>query len=235
MNTARFWPRNLRFSHVRANQAQIVATFRFSATFTAHHYFFQFRICASLRKLGTSSRRHLKVFSLLLLLPFLSILHLFRFFTSSYMYFTFLLCFFLLFFFSPFVLFGFYTVYYIYACTLDYSTEILQRDFIPLRFHTSRALGALAFRCLSLCARRRNPHNLPPSPRSFLEPVSQPSRTLTPATALVCFVLGTASGVQAHHHAFYPTNHPVSQRLRKEQCHDCRRLPIGHDDDDAAR
>jgi hypothetical protein len=66
-------------ARMRANQAQIVATFRFSAIFTAHRYFFQFHIRASLRKLGTSSRRHLEVFSLLLLLPFLSILHLFHF------------------------------------------------------------------------------------------------------------------------------------------------------------
>jgi hypothetical protein len=67
-------------ARMRANQAQIVATFCFSAVFTAHYYFFQSRIRASLRKLGTSSRRHLEVFSLLLLLPFLSILHLFHFF-----------------------------------------------------------------------------------------------------------------------------------------------------------
>jgi hypothetical protein len=83
--------------------------------------------------------------------------------------------------------------------TRPFHRRLYREISFPFRFHTSRALGALAFRCLSLCARRRNPHNLPPSPRSFLEPISQPSRTLTPATALVCFVLGTASGVPAHH------------------------------------
>jgi hypothetical protein len=110
------------------------------------------------------------------------------------MYFTFLLCFFLLFFFSPFVLFGFYTVYYIYACTLDYSTEILQkRHCSPLASHLVRTRIPFPFDLRTSA----HPHNLPSSPRSFLEPVSQPSRTLTPATALVCFVLGTASGVPA--------------------------------------
>jgi hypothetical protein len=60
-------------ARMRANQAQIVATFRFSATFTAHHYFFQFRICASLRKLGTPLRRHPEVF--IFITPFAFPLH----------------------------------------------------------------------------------------------------------------------------------------------------------------
>jgi hypothetical protein len=91
-----------------------------------------------------------------------------------------------------------YLILHICMYTRPFHRDFTEEILFPLRFRTSRALGALAFRCLSLCARRRNPHNLPPSPHSFLEPVSQPSRTLTPATALVCFVLGTASGVPAH-------------------------------------
>jgi hypothetical protein len=71
----------------------------------------------------------------------------------------------------------------------------LQSDIVPPSLRTSLAL---AFRSYSTCAPRRNTSQPSPSPRSFLEPVSQPSRTLTPATAVVCFVLGTASGVPAH-------------------------------------
>jgi len=41
------------------------------------------------------------------------------------------------------------------------------------------------------------------TPLSCLEPVSQPSRTLTPATAIVLFVLGMAGGVSAHHRDFF--------------------------------
>jgi len=45
--------------------------------------------------------------------------------------------------------------------------------------------------------------NTPVSPTSHscLEPISQPLHTLTPVTAIVLFVLGTASGVPAHQHS----------------------------------
>jgi hypothetical protein len=60
-----------------------------------------------------------------------------------------------------------------------------------------------------------HPHNLPPSPHSFLEPVSHPSRTLTSATAVVCFVLGTASGVPAHHRQRSWITYFASSRMAK--------------------
>jgi hypothetical protein len=80
--------------------------------------------------------------------------------------------------------------------TLFYSQ--LQSDIVSPSFsHLARTRRTrVSFH--STCAHRRNTHNLLPSPRSFLEPVSHPSRTLTPVTAVVCFVLGTASGVPAH-------------------------------------
>jgi hypothetical protein len=61
-------------------------------------------------------------------------LHFFHIFTSSYMYFTFLLCFFLLFFLSPFAFLGFYTVDYIYSCTLHCSIASDNQTLFPPRF-----------------------------------------------------------------------------------------------------
>jgi hypothetical protein len=145
---------------MRANQAQIVASFRFSAAFTAHHYFFQFRICASLRKLGTPLRRHPEVFSLLLLLPFLSILRVFHFFTSSYMYSTFLFCVSYCSFF-PHSHFSVFTLSdYIYSCTLHCSIASYNQISFPPRF-TPRAHSAHSqFRFRSTCAHRRTLCNI---------------------------------------------------------------------------
>jgi hypothetical protein len=58
----------------------------------------------------------------------------FHIFTSSYMYFTFLLRFFLLFFLSPFTFLGFYTVDYIYSCTLHCSIASYNQISFPPRF-----------------------------------------------------------------------------------------------------
>jgi hypothetical protein len=75
----------------------------------------------------------------------------------------------------------------------------LQYNFVPT---SSRTLLTLWPSRISFLFDLRTSAQHPIIPnhlRSCLEPVSQPLRTLTPATAVVCFVLGTASSVSAHH------------------------------------
>jgi hypothetical protein len=183
---------------MRANQAQIAATFRFSATFTAHHYFFRFHICASLHKLGTSLRRHPEVFSFIT--PFAFPLHSTSFSLFPLVSIVILLSYFVLFIVLsfPFRLSWFlYLILHICMYTRPFH-RFYRRDFVPPSFsHLARTRRTRISFPFNLRTSRNTPQH-PSHTHSFLEPDSHPSRTLTPATAVVCFVLGTASGVPAH-------------------------------------
>jgi hypothetical protein len=152
-------------ARMRANQSSQPFAFRlFSLRIVISFGFIFAQAYTSSEHRCEDTRKYLVYYSFCLFSPF----YIFStFFTSSYMYFTFLLCFFLLFFFSPFVLFGFYTVYYIYACTLDYSTEDYTERFRSPSFsHLART--------------RRTRISLPFTLRTSAQP-SQPS----PITSLL--------------------------------------------------
>ena len=178
-------------ARMHANQAQIVATFRFLTVFTAHCYFFQFHICTSLHMLRTPLRRHLEVFSFIT--PFAFPLHSTSFSLFPLVSIVILLSLFVLFIvlaFSFRVSWFLYLILHICIYTRPFQRDYTEEISFPFVFRTSCVLGALTFHFLSPCAHRRNILQHPSHPFSFLEPNSHPSRTITclPQALLFCFV-----------------------------------------------
>ena len=85
-------------------------------------------------------------------------------------------------------------LFYIYSCTLHYSTEVRskadnQRQF-PYRFAPRSYSARSRFHSHSFCAPSVHSYNLPHSPRSYLEPdrtSERPSHTCRFRHHFVCF------------------------------------------------
>jgi hypothetical protein len=180
MNTARFWPRNFDFRHVRATvtsvtisrgcaqikhkSSQPFALRLFSLRIIISFGFIFAQAYASSEHCCEDTRKYLLS---LLLLPFLYILHLFHSFSLVHTRILLSFCVFLIVLPFPIRISRFLhcRLHKIMYITLFQSK--LQSDIVPPSLRTLRALGALAFCSRSTCAPRRTlttfSHHLAPS------------------------------------------------------------------------